>query len=64
MDSKLNQFKAEMRLGQEEAAAKALKRARLERPYTYRRKGNEEQAGFNTKLESRPPPPSTELARP
>ena len=47
MDSK---FKAEVRLGQEEATAKALKRVRLERPYTYRRKGNEEQVGFNKSL--------------
>ena len=30
---------------------KALKRVHVERPYTYRRKGNEEQAGFNRKVE-------------
>ena len=51
MDSKLDQFKAKVRMGQEEAAAKALKRARLEKPYTYHRIGNKEQASFNIKVE-------------
>ena len=44
-------FKDEIRQGQEEAATKALKRARHERPYQYKRKGNEEQAGFNAKVD-------------
>ena len=30
---------------------KALKRARYEKPYTFKRKGNEEQATFNAKLD-------------
>ena len=32
-------------------AANALKCIHLEKPYTFRRKGNEEQAAFNNKLE-------------
>ena len=48
---KLAQFQDEVGLGQEEAVAKALKRIHIESPYTYRRKGNEEQAGFNRKVE-------------
>ena len=34
--------------GQEEAATKALKRAKFEKPYSYRRKGKKEQAIFNS----------------
>ena len=34
--------------GQEEAATKVLKRARHEKPSQYKKKGNEEQASFNT----------------
>jgi len=37
--------------GQEDAATKAVKKVRHERPYNFKRKGNEEQAGFNEKLE-------------
>ena len=44
-------FKDEVRQGQEEAVAKALKRARHEKPYQYRRKGNEEQASFNARVD-------------
>ena len=47
MDEKLAQFQAKVRLGQEEAAAKAVKKARYEKPYTFRRKVNEAQAHFN-----------------
>ena len=50
-ESQLSSFKDEMRQGQEEAATKALKRARHERPYVFRRKGNEEQAAFNARLD-------------
>ena len=39
----------QVKKGQE--AAKALKRVRREKPYTYRRKRNEEQAVFNEKVE-------------
>lgn len=51
MDDKFAEFQAEVRRGQEDAAAKALKRVRYEKPYEYRRKGNEEQATFNAKLD-------------
>ena len=37
--------------GQEDAAAKELKRVRREKINTYRRNGNEEQAMFNEKVE-------------
>ena len=51
VDSKLAQFQEEVRQGQEEAAAKALKRARYERPYAFKKRGNEEQAAFNAKVD-------------
>ena len=51
MDEKFVRFQAEVRQGQEEAAAKALKRAKYEKPYTYRQKGNEAQAIFNAKVD-------------
>ena len=51
MDEKFSEFQVEVRQGMEEAAAKALKRARYEKPYTFKRKGNEEQATFNAKLD-------------
>ena len=35
MDEKLEQFQAEVRLGQEEAVAKALKKVHYEKPYTF-----------------------------
>ena len=38
VDAKLQQFREEIRRGQEEAAAKAVKRARYEKPYTFRRR--------------------------
>ena len=41
MERRFTEFRDEVRQGQEDAAAKALKRARLEKPYTFRRKGNE-----------------------
>ena len=51
VDTKLQQFREEIRRGQEEAATKAVKRARCEKPYTFRKRGNEEQATFNAKVE-------------
>ena len=39
--SQLCAFKEEIRQGQEEAATKALKRARHEKPNQYQKKGNE-----------------------
>lgn len=50
-DNKFAEFHAEVRQGQEDAAAKAVKKVRHERPYNFKRKGNEEQAGFNKKVE-------------
>ena len=44
MDDKFAKFQAEVRQGQEDAAAKALKRARYDRPYVFKRKGYEAQA--------------------
>ena len=49
--TQLTEFKDEVRLGQEEAASKVLKRARHDKPYQYKRKGNEEQATFNTRVD-------------
>ena len=51
MEEKFVHFQAEVRQGQEEAAAKALKRAKYDKPYAYRRKGDEAQAMFNTKVD-------------
>ena len=50
-DAKLTDFREEMRQGQEEAAMKALKRARHEKPYQFKRKGNEELAAFNAQVD-------------
>ena len=51
LEEQIAQFQAEMRQGQEEAAVKALKRARYEKPYSFKKKGNEAQALFNAKLD-------------
>ena len=51
LDQKLSEFKTEMKGAQEEAAAKAASRVRLEKPYEYKRKAHEEQATFNTKIQ-------------
>ena len=51
MEERFAEFRAEIRLEQEDAAAKALKRARYEKPYEYKRKGNQEQAAFNAKVD-------------
>ena len=51
MEEKFARFQSEVRQGQEEAATKALKRARFEKPYSFRRKGNEAQALFNAKVD-------------
>ena len=47
MHDELSAFKDEVHQGQEEAATKAIKRARFEKPYQYKKKGKEEQASFN-----------------
>ena len=49
-DNKFAEFRAEVRQGQD-AAAKAVKKVRHKKPYSFKRKGNEEQAGFNEKVE-------------
>ena len=51
MDERFAEFRAEIRLGQEDVAAKALKRARYEKPYEYKRKSNQDQAAFNAKVD-------------
>ena len=51
MEEKFAEFYAEIRLGQEDAAANALKRSRYEKPHEYKRKGNKQQAAFNAKLD-------------
>ena len=51
MDAKLAQFQEEIRQGQEEAASRALKRASYDKPYVFRKRGNEEQASFNAKVD-------------
>ena len=51
MDAKLTQFQEEIRQGQEEAVSRALKRARYDKPYVFRKRGNEEQASFNAKVD-------------
>ena len=50
MDEKLTKFQAEVHQSLVEAAAKAFKRARYDRPYVFERKGNEAQAAFNAKI--------------
>ena len=62
MEERFEEFRAEVRQGQEDAAAKALKRAKFEKPYTYKRKGNEEQATFNAKLDEKIAEAEVELA--
>ena len=62
MEQRFAEFRDEVRQGQEEAATKALKRAKFEKPYTYRRKGNEEQAVFNSRLDETVAEAETELA--
>ena len=51
MEERFAEFRAEIRLGQEDAAAKALKRAGYEKPYEYQRKSNHDQAAFNAKVD-------------
>ena len=62
LDEKLVDFRAEIRHSQEEAAAKALKRSRHEKPYTFRKKGHEEQYRFNSRLAETIAKGQTELA--
>ena len=50
LDEKLAQFQEEVRLGQKEAIAKAVKKSIYEKPYFFRRKGNEAQVNFNARV--------------
>ena len=51
LDSKLAEFRSEVRQGQEQAAATALKRARQDKPYAFKKKSNEEQARVNSRID-------------
>ena len=51
IDAKLAEFREEIYQGQENAAAKALKRARFDKPNVFEKRGNEEQASFNAKVD-------------
>ena len=62
LDEKLADFRAEIRHSQEEAAAKAIQRSRHEKPYTFRKKGHEEQYRFNSRLAETISEGQTELA--
>ena len=62
MEYRFAEFWDEVWQGQEDAASKALKRAKFEKPYIYRRRGNEEQAIFNSRLDETVAEAETELA--
>ena len=51
MDEKFHHFQEDIRQGQEDSAAKALKRAKYDKPYVFKRKGNEAQALFKAKVD-------------
>ena len=51
MDGKLVLFKEEIWQEQEEAASRALKRERYDKPYVFKKRNNEEQANFNAKVD-------------
>ena len=61
MEHRFAEFWDEVRKGQEDAASKALKRAKYEKPYIYRRKSNEEQSIFNSCLDETVAEAETEL---
>ena len=50
IDQKFIDFRSEVQRSQEDAAAKALKRVRHEKPYAWRKKGHEEQYSFNSRV--------------
>ena len=62
MEHRFAEFRDEVRQGQEDVASKALKWAKFEKPYIYRRKGNKEQAIFNSCLYETVAEVETELA--
>ena len=51
LEQKLAEFKAEVRNGQEKAAASAVHKVRQETPYTFKRKGNQEQFRANQRID-------------
>ncbi len=51
MTERFAKFQAEVRQGQEDVPAKALKKAKYDKPYAFKRKGNEEQAKFNAHID-------------
>ena len=59
--AQLSLFKDEIRQSQDEVASKALKKVKLDKPFVFKRKGNEEQATFNSKVESAVTEAQTEL---
>ncbi len=61
LESRFGEFKAEIQRSQDEAAAKAVKRARYEKPYAFKKKGNEEQAAFNSRISESMAEAETEL---
>ena len=62
VDAKLQQFREQIRQSQEEATAKTVKWARSKKPYTFRRRVNEEQETFNAKLEETLPQAKSDLS--
>ncbi len=50
-ESQFAKFKADMRKGHEDAATAALRCARHDKPYSYKKKGNEEQAILNARVD-------------
>ena len=51
LDRKLATFKSDVQQAQEEAATKAAKCVRHDKPYTYKKKAHEEQAQFNAQVQ-------------
>ena len=51
MEERFKEFRMGGCQSQEDTAPKALKHAKYEMPYIYKRKGNEEQTTFNAKLD-------------
>ena len=51
IEQKFADFRSEVRKSQEDAAAKALKRVKHEKAYTWRKKGHEEQFSFNSRVD-------------
>lgn len=50
LDAKFEEFRKEVQTGQVESLERVAKRARIEKPYSFRYKGNEDQFYFNEKV--------------